>query len=134
MMVTTGYANQEVLIEQNCSKPRLIHHEKGLIGRALGAQHSLSELPGGSVLANLAHARLHSAARSDRRWRQRHIVIPEHLCGAKTIASPRTVTLDNEMAHISVTDVRPIINVTAGTANTTGGSTITYTNWASPWT
>jgi type II secretory pathway component GspD/PulD (secretin) len=47
---------------------------------------------------------------------------------AKTIASPRTVTLDNETAHISVTDVRPIINVTAGTANTTGGSTITYTN------
>jgi general secretion pathway protein D len=36
--------------------------------------------------------------------------------------------LDNETAHISVTKASPIINVTAGTANTTGGSSITYTN------
>jgi type II secretory pathway component GspD/PulD (secretin) len=47
---------------------------------------------------------------------------------SKVISSPRTVTLDNEEAHISVTKASPIINVTAGTANTTGGSTITYTN------
>jgi type II secretory pathway component GspD/PulD (secretin) len=47
---------------------------------------------------------------------------------SKVISSPRTVTLDNETAHISVTKASPIINVTAGTANTTGGSTITYTN------
>jgi type II secretory pathway component GspD/PulD (secretin) len=47
---------------------------------------------------------------------------------AKVISSPRTVTLDNETATLSVTRATPIINVTAGTANTTGGSQITYTN------
>lgn len=47
---------------------------------------------------------------------------------ARVLSSPRTVTLDNEMARIDVTRATPIINVTAGTANTTGGSTITYTN------
>jgi len=47
---------------------------------------------------------------------------------AKTISAPRTVTLDNEPAHIEVTRATPIINVTAGTANTTGGSQIQYTN------
>jgi type II secretory pathway component GspD/PulD (secretin) len=47
---------------------------------------------------------------------------------AKVLSSPRTVTLDNETAHISVTRASPIINVTAGTANTTGGSAIAYTN------
>ena len=47
---------------------------------------------------------------------------------AKVISAPRTVTLDNEPAKIEVTRASPIINVTAGTANTTGGSQITYTN------
>jgi type II secretory pathway component GspD/PulD (secretin) len=47
---------------------------------------------------------------------------------AKVLSEPRTVTLDNETAVLSVTRARPIINVTAGTANTTGGSQITYTN------
>ena len=47
---------------------------------------------------------------------------------AKVLSSPRTVTLDNEPALISVTRASPIFNVTAGTANTTGGSQITYTN------
>jgi type II secretory pathway component GspD/PulD (secretin) len=47
---------------------------------------------------------------------------------AKVISAPRTVTLDNEPARIEVTRASPIINVTAGTANTTGGSQITYTN------
>jgi len=47
---------------------------------------------------------------------------------AKVISAPRTVTLDNEPARIEVTHASPIINVTAGTANTTGGSQITYTN------
>jgi type II secretory pathway component GspD/PulD (secretin) len=47
---------------------------------------------------------------------------------AKVISSPSTVTLDNETATLSVTRASPIINVTAGTANTTGGSQITYTN------
>lgn len=47
---------------------------------------------------------------------------------AKVISAPRTVTLDNEPAKIEVTRASPIINVTAGTANTTGGSQIQYTN------
>jgi len=47
---------------------------------------------------------------------------------AKVISTPRTVTLDNETAKIEVTRASPIINVTAGTANTTGGSQIQYTN------
>ena len=47
---------------------------------------------------------------------------------AKVLSQPRTVTLDNETATLSVTRASPIINVTAGTANTTGGSQITYTN------
>jgi type II secretory pathway component GspD/PulD (secretin) len=47
---------------------------------------------------------------------------------ARVISAPRTVTLDNEPATLSVTRATPIINVTAGTANTTGGSQITYTN------
>jgi general secretion pathway protein D len=47
---------------------------------------------------------------------------------SKIISCPRTVTLDNETAHINVSTARPIINVTPGTANTTGGSSIVYTN------
>jgi len=47
---------------------------------------------------------------------------------AKVLSTPRTVTLDNETASISVVRASPIINVTPGTANTTGGSEITYTN------
>jgi general secretion pathway protein D len=47
---------------------------------------------------------------------------------AKVLSTPRTVTLDNELATISVTRASPIINITPGTANTTGGSQITYTN------
>ena len=46
----------------------------------------------------------------------------------KVISAPRTVTLDNEPAKIEVTRETPVINVTAGTANTTGGSSITYSN------
>ena len=44
------------------------------------------------------------------------------------ISSPRTVTLDNETASIEVGTLYPIVNTTAGTANTTGGSQITYSN------
>ena len=47
---------------------------------------------------------------------------------AKVLSAPRTVTLDNEPAHISVTRASPIFNITAGTANTTGGSQIQDTN------
>jgi general secretion pathway protein D len=46
----------------------------------------------------------------------------------KIISSPRTVTLDNEAATIEVGTQFPIVNTTAGTANTTGGSTVTYSN------
>ena len=46
----------------------------------------------------------------------------------KVISSPRTVTLDNEPALIEVGEMFPIVNTTAGTANTTGGSQITYSN------
>lgn len=46
----------------------------------------------------------------------------------KVISSPRAVTLDNEMATIEVGTMWPIVNVTAGTANTTGGSSISYSN------
>ena len=47
---------------------------------------------------------------------------------SRVLSAPRTVTLDNETAKIEVTRETPIINVTAGTANTTGGSSITYSN------
>jgi type II secretory pathway component GspD/PulD (secretin) len=47
---------------------------------------------------------------------------------AKVLSEPRTVTMDNSLATLSVTRAVPIINVTAGTANTTGGSQIAYTN------
>lgn len=47
---------------------------------------------------------------------------------AQVISTPRVVTLDNEPATISVTRAFPVINVTASTPNTTGGSTINYSN------
>ena len=47
---------------------------------------------------------------------------------AQVVSTPRVVTLDNETATISVTRAFPILNVTAGTANTTGGSSVTYSN------
>jgi type II secretory pathway component GspD/PulD (secretin) len=47
---------------------------------------------------------------------------------AQVVSTPRVVTLDNEMATIEVTRAFPVINVTASTANTTGGSSISYSN------
>jgi type II secretory pathway component GspD/PulD (secretin) len=47
---------------------------------------------------------------------------------AQVVSTPRVVTLDNETATIAVTRSFPVINVTAGTANSTGGSQITYSN------
>jgi general secretion pathway protein D len=47
---------------------------------------------------------------------------------AQVVSTPRVVTLDNETAVINVTRAFPIFNVTASTANTTGGSTLTYSN------
>ncbi|HEY1662367.1 MAG TPA: secretin N-terminal domain-containing protein [Verrucomicrobiae bacterium] len=47
---------------------------------------------------------------------------------AQVVSTPRLVTLDNEMATIQVTREFPVINVTASTQNTAGGSTISYSN------
>jgi Flp pilus assembly secretin CpaC len=47
---------------------------------------------------------------------------------SKVLSAPRTVTLDNEEAKIEVGTMFPIVNTTAGTANTTGGSQVTYSN------
>ncbi len=47
---------------------------------------------------------------------------------AQTIATPRVVTLDNEMAHIEVTRAVPIFATTAGTQGSPGGSQVAYTN------
>ena len=46
----------------------------------------------------------------------------------RTISEPRMVTLDNQKATIDVGLMFPIVNVSASTANTTGGSQISYTN------
>ncbi len=46
----------------------------------------------------------------------------------KTISEPRMVTLDNQKATIDVGLMFPIVNVSASTANTTGGSSISYSN------
>jgi type II secretory pathway component GspD/PulD (secretin) len=47
---------------------------------------------------------------------------------AKVLSTPRTVTLDNETAFISVTRAMPIFRNTAGTQGSPGGSEVTYTN------
>jgi type II secretory pathway component GspD/PulD (secretin) len=47
---------------------------------------------------------------------------------AKVIATPRAVTLDNEMADLSVSRAHPIFKTTAGTQGSPGGSEVTYTN------
>ncbi len=47
---------------------------------------------------------------------------------AQVVSTPRIVTLDNQMATISVTRGFPVFNVSAGTANTAGGSSVTYSN------
>ncbi len=46
----------------------------------------------------------------------------------REISAPRSVTLDNEKAVVEVGTLYPIVNVTAGTSQTTGGSQITYSN------
>src|SRR5262249_17461057 len=47
---------------------------------------------------------------------------------AKVLSTPRTVTLDNETASIMVVRASPIIQITPGTVQVAGGSSITYTN------
>ena len=46
----------------------------------------------------------------------------------EVVATPRTVTLDNQTATLSVTRAFPIFKTTPGTAQTPAGSEITYTN------
>jgi general secretion pathway protein D len=47
---------------------------------------------------------------------------------AQIMSTPRIVTLDNEAANISVTKGIPIFTVAAGTQNTAGGSSVSYSN------
>jgi type II secretory pathway component GspD/PulD (secretin) len=47
---------------------------------------------------------------------------------AQVMSTPRIVTLDNEPATISVERTFPILNSTAGTQGSPGGSSITYSN------
>ncbi|HAV63786.1 MAG TPA: hypothetical protein DCY13_15650 [Verrucomicrobiales bacterium] len=47
---------------------------------------------------------------------------------AEIVATPRTVTLDNQPARLEVTTAFPIFKVTPGSANSPAGSEITYTN------
>ena len=47
---------------------------------------------------------------------------------AQVMSTPRIVTLDNQEATISVTRGYPVFNISAGTANTAGGSQVSYTN------
>jgi type II secretory pathway component GspD/PulD (secretin) len=46
----------------------------------------------------------------------------------KIVSEPRMVTLDNQKAEINVGLLYPIVNVTAGTSQAAGGSSITYSN------
>jgi len=47
---------------------------------------------------------------------------------SKAVATPRAVTLDNELARLEVTRAYPIFKNTAGTQGSPGGSEVTYTN------
>lgn len=47
---------------------------------------------------------------------------------AQIVSTPRVVTLDNQTAHIEVSRTYPIINFASGTQQTSGGSSITYSN------
>jgi type II secretory pathway component GspD/PulD (secretin) len=47
---------------------------------------------------------------------------------AQVVSTPRIVTLDNQMATIEVTRGYPIINMTGGTQNSAGSSSVTYSN------
>ena len=47
---------------------------------------------------------------------------------SEVIATPRAVTLDNQMARLEVTKSFPIFLITPGSANSPAGSSVTYTN------
>ena len=46
----------------------------------------------------------------------------------EVVATPRTVTLDNQTARLEITRAFPIFQTTPGTSQTPAGSTVTYTN------
>lgn len=46
----------------------------------------------------------------------------------EVMSTPRTVTLDNQEAILSVTKAFPIFEITPGSANSPAGATVTYTN------
>ena len=47
---------------------------------------------------------------------------------AQIVSTPRVVTLDNQMATIEVTASYPVINMAGGTQNSSGSSSVTYSN------
>ena len=47
---------------------------------------------------------------------------------AQVFSTPRVVTLDNSPAHIEVIRTFPILNISGGTANAAGSSSVTYSN------
>src|SRR5439155_8005115 len=47
---------------------------------------------------------------------------------SEVIATPRAVTLDNQLATLSVTRAFPIFQITPGSANSPAGASVTYTN------
>ncbi len=47
---------------------------------------------------------------------------------AQIMSTPRIVTLDNEEAQLSVTRGYPVFNVSAGSQNSSGGSSVAYSN------
>ncbi len=47
---------------------------------------------------------------------------------SRVLSAPRTVTLDNEPTFIEVGQMYPVVNVTPGTVQVSGGSQINYTN------
>jgi type IV pilus assembly protein PilQ len=46
----------------------------------------------------------------------------------EVVATPRAVTLDNQMARLEVTRAFPIFQITPGSANSPAGAQVTYTN------
>lgn len=46
----------------------------------------------------------------------------------EVVATPRAVTLDNQLATLSITRAFPIFQITPGSANSPAGATVTYTN------
>jgi len=47
---------------------------------------------------------------------------------AQIVSTPRVVTLDNQTAHIEVVRTFPILNITGGTQNSAGSSSVSYSN------